>query len=83
MTTEREMYAKGEAHGRAGQAGGWLFEPTFNRSIKLRRSFLYITSDTRALLLREADHRLGLTADLAAGLVDPRRVCWSGDSCAA
>ena len=63
----------GEAHGRAGQAGGWLFEPTFNRSIKLRDADPYITSDAGALLLREADHRLGLTADLAARLTDPRR----------
>ena len=63
----------GEAQGRAGQAGGWLFEPTFNRSIKLRLADPRITSDAGALLLREADHRLGLTADLAARLTDPRR----------
>lgn len=63
----------GEAHGRAGQAGGWLFEPTFNRSIKLRHADPRVTSDAGALLLREADHRLGLTADLAARLTDPRR----------
>ena len=31
-----------------------------------------MTSDAGALLLREVDHRLGLTADLAAGLYDPR-----------
>ena len=63
----------GEAHGRDGQAGGWLFEPTFNRSIKLRNADPRITCDAGALLLREADHRLGLTADLAARLSDPRR----------
>jgi len=63
----------GEDHGRAGPANGWLFEPTFNRSIKLRCADPRITSDAGTLLLREADHRLGLTADLAAQLSDPRR----------
>lgn len=63
----------GENHGRTCQANGWLFEPTFNRSIKLRHADPRITSDAGALLLREADHRLGLTADLAAQLIDPRR----------
>lgn len=55
-----------------GESQGWLFEPTFNRSIKLRRGDARITSDAGALLLREADHRLGLIADLAARLTDPR-----------
>jgi hypothetical protein len=55
----------GEGHGR-------LFDLTFNRSIKLRQADPLITSDAGALLLREVDHRLGLTADLAAGLYDPR-----------
>jgi hypothetical protein len=72
----------GEGQGRAGRAGrggagrggagGWLFEPTFNRAIKLRQADPRITSDAGALLLREADHRLGLTADLAAQLADDR-----------
>lgn len=62
----------GEGQGRAGQAGGWLFEPTFNRAIKLRQADPRITSDAGALLLREVDHRLGLTADLAAQLTDDR-----------
>jgi hypothetical protein len=56
-----------------GERHGWLFEPTFNRSIKIRQADPRITSDAGALLLREVDHRLGLTADLAAGLYDPRR----------
>ena len=56
-----------------GERHGWLFEPTFNRSIKIRQADPRITSDAGALLLREVDHRLGLTADLAAGLNDPRR----------
>ena len=55
-----------------GERHGWLFEPSFNRSIKLRQADPRITSDAGFLLLREADHRLGLTADLAAGLYDPR-----------
>jgi hypothetical protein len=55
-----------------GERQGWLFEPTFNRSIKIRQADPRVTSDAGALLLREIDHRLGLTADLAAGLYDPR-----------
>ena len=55
-----------------GERHGWLFEPTFNRSIKIRQADPRITSDAGALLLREVDHRLGLTADLAAKLYDPR-----------
>jgi hypothetical protein len=55
-----------------GESYGCLFEPTFNRSIKLRQADPRITSDAGAILLREVDHRLGLTADLAAGLTDPR-----------
>ena len=55
----------GEAHGR-------LFEPTLNRSIKLRQADPRITSDAASLPLREMDHRLGLTADLADRPVDPR-----------
>ena len=67
----------GEGQGQAGGAGrggagGWLFEPTFNRSIKLRQADPRITSDAGALLLREVDHRLGLTTDLAAQLRDDR-----------
>ena len=55
-----------------GERHGWLFEPVFNRSIKIRQADPRITSDAGALLLREVDHRLGLTSDLAAGLHDPR-----------
>jgi len=62
----------GEGQGRAGGANGWLFEPTFNRAIKLRQADPRITSDAGAFLLREGDHRLGLTADLAAQLTDDR-----------
>jgi hypothetical protein len=55
-----------------GERHGWLFEPTFNGSIKLRQADPRITSDAGSLLLREVDHRLGLTADLADQLTDPR-----------
>jgi len=55
-----------------GERQGWLYEPTFNRSIKLRQADPRITSDAGALILREVDHRLGLVADLAAKLIDPR-----------
>ena len=55
-----------------GEGQGWLFEPKFNQSIKLRWADDRITSDAGTLLLREADHRLSLTADLAAQLTDDR-----------
>ena len=55
-----------------GEAHGWLFEPSFNRSIKVRQADPRLTSNAGALLLREGDQRLGLTADLAARLIDPR-----------
>ena len=56
-----------------GERQAWLFEPTFNRSIKLRQADSRISDNAGAILLREVDHRLGLTADLAARLFDPRR----------
>ena len=55
-----------------GERQGWLFEPTFNRSIKLRQADSRISDNAGALLLREVDHRIGFTADLAARLADPR-----------
>lgn len=55
------------------EAQRYLFEPTFNRAVKVRRGDKRITSDGGVLLLREADHRLGLTADLAARVTDHRR----------
>ena len=56
-----------------GEPQGWLFEPTFNRSVKVKASDDRITSDGGLLLLREADHRLGITEWLAQRLDDPRR----------
>jgi hypothetical protein len=55
-----------------GEARNWLFEPSFNRSIKVRRTDQRLTSDAGVLLLREADHRLGLVASLAQRMRDPR-----------
>lgn len=56
-----------------GEAQQWLFEPSFNRAVKVCESDDRITSDAGFLLLREADHRLGLTEWLAQRLFDPRR----------
>ncbi len=50
----------------------WFFEPTFNRSIKVRQKDQRLTSDAGVLLLREADHRLGLVTSLAKRMTDPR-----------
>lgn len=55
-----------------GEGQGWLFEPTYNRSIKLRQADFRITSDAGTVLFREMDHRLGLTSDLGADLTDDR-----------
>ena len=56
-----------------GESQGCLFEPTFNRSVKLSESDDRITSDAGLLILREADHRLAITETLANQLSDPRR----------
>jgi hypothetical protein len=56
-----------------GESQGWLFEPSFNGSVKVLATDERITSDSGLLLLREADHRLGITESLARRLVDPRR----------
>jgi len=55
-----------------GEGQGWFWEPTFNRSIKVRKSDERLTGDAGLLLIREADHRLSLTADLAGAMHDPR-----------
>ena len=49
-----------------------FFEPLFNRAVKVQGGQDRLTSDAGALLLREADHRLGLTESLAAELHDRR-----------
>jgi hypothetical protein len=55
-----------------GEASECLFEPEFNRAIKVCEQDQRITSNAGVLLLREADHRLGLVSSLAAGMVDSR-----------
>lgn len=55
-----------------GESSSSSFEPTFNRSVKLSDSDERITSDAGVLMLREADHRLGITESLASQLFDPR-----------
>ena len=56
-----------------GEAKQPLLEPSFNRAVKVFASDDRITSDGGFILLREADHRLGLTEALAASLEDPRQ----------
>lgn len=55
------------------EAQRFVFEPTFNRAVKVQSRDLRLTSDAGFLLLREADQRLGLTASLVEKLRDPRR----------
>ena len=55
-----------------GEAQDTLFEPEFNRAIKVQTSEQRITSHAGAVLLREADHRLGLVESLAEQINDPR-----------
>ncbi len=55
-----------------GEGQGWLFEPSFNRSVKVRHSEQRLSSDAGVLLLREVDHRLALIESLAGRMVDPR-----------
>ena len=55
-----------------GEANKPFFEPEFNRSVKVQGGDDRLTSDAGALLLREADHRLGLIESLASRLRDSR-----------
>jgi hypothetical protein len=50
-----------------------FFEPSFNRAIKVQGGDDRLTSDGGVMLLREADHRLGLIDSLANQLSDPRQ----------
>ena len=56
-----------------GEAQTTVFEPEFNRSIKVHAVDQRITSHAGAILVREFDHQLGLTESLASQLIDPRR----------
>lgn len=55
------------------EGSGVFFEPTFNRSVKVRARDQRLSSDGGVLLLREADERLGLIESLVSTLHDPRR----------
>jgi hypothetical protein len=56
-----------------GEAQSNVFEPDFNRSIKVKAVDSRLTSHAGAILLRDFDHRLGLTESLADRLSDPRQ----------
>jgi len=64
----KQNHAKPEVHSLSE-----AFIPTFNKAVKVRGKDERITSDAGALLLREVDHRLEITADLATDLYDPRK----------
>jgi hypothetical protein len=55
-----------------GESQRPLFEPEFNRSVKVMELDERLTSDAGVIALREADHRLGLTESLGTELHDPR-----------
>jgi len=55
-----------------GEVQGTLFEPEFNRAVKVQTCEQRITSHAGAVLLREVDHQLGLVESLAEKVVDPR-----------
>jgi len=55
-----------------GEAQDTLFEPEFNRAVKVEVAEQRITSHAGAVLLREVDHRLGLVESLAGQIADPR-----------
>ena len=50
-----------------------LFEPQFNRSVKVQSTDHRITSNAGVILLRDAEHRLGLFDSIATNIRDPRR----------
>ncbi len=50
-----------------------LFEPAFNRSVKVQAADHRITSNAGVMLLREADERLNLCDGIAQNIQDPRR----------
>ncbi len=56
-----------------GETQNNLFEPEFNRSIKVQSSDQRLTSVSGVLLLREAETKLGLIDSIASNIADPRR----------
>ena len=55
-----------------GEAQDTLFEPEFNRAVKVQTSDQRITSHAGAILLREIDHQLGLIESMGERVLDPR-----------
>lgn len=55
-----------------GEAQRNLFEPQFNRAIKVQTTKHRLTSNAGVVLLREADQRLGIISSIAANIDDPR-----------
>ena len=49
-----------------------LFQPTFNRAIRVEARADQVTSDAGVVLLRELEEKLGITSWLSGRLVDPR-----------
>jgi len=49
-----------------------LFEPEFNRSIKVQATDQRLTSNAGVILLRDAEHRIGMIDSIAANIHDPR-----------
>lgn len=56
-----------------GESKTNIFEPEFNRSIKVQATDHRLTSNSGVILLREADHRLGILSSIAQNVDDPRR----------
>jgi len=48
------------------------FTPSFNRAIKVRQRDSRLTSHAGVMILREADHRLGLVESVVGRIEDPR-----------
>ena len=46
-----------------------LFTPSFNRAVKIRQGDSRLTSHAGAIILREADHRLGLIESVVEQMV--------------
>jgi len=55
-----------------GEAQVYFFEPDFNRSIKVQTTDQRLTSNAGVVLLRDAEHRLGLIDAIAQDMFDPR-----------
>ena len=56
-----------------GEQQNSIFEPEFNRSIKVQGTDQRLTSNAGVILLRDADHRLGMIDSIAENIHDPRR----------